>query len=875
MAWLHRIVRRVRTLTRLDAVESSMDREMRAHIEFEAAARIAAGMGPDEARASAIRDFGSIETLKEHGRDARGTRVVEDFVRDLRHAARLLAHHRVFAASAILTFALGIGAATAIFSVVYGVLLRPLPYAEPDRLVALWESYPPRGMDRNVTAVATFEAWRARATAFEGMAALVPAPVTIPGPDGPERIVGAEVSPGYFSLLGVSPLLGREFTDADARGAGVVMLSEGFWRTHLGADPNVIGRRIDIGGRPHTDGQAHEIVGIMPAGFEPPAFGWLGRQALWVPFVATPENRSYGRYLQVVARLRPAVSIDSADSELDAVAAGLRAEGRLADDWTTTIVPLSEQISGDVRTSFVYILAAVALLLALAVTNVTVLILARTRRRLPEIGLRRALGATDARLRRQSLAESLLLAAAGCAAGLLAASPLVDVLVSLLPPEVPRITSIRLDLIVLASAAAVSVGAALLAGLLAARQGRRAPTMLLREAATRGSVRGRGRLLIVAEVAIGLMVAVLAALTIRSFVGLRAVEVGFDGNRVVAARVALGTEYATPAAQHAFFAELLDRIEQQPSVIEAGMVSGRPFGGSGPVTSLWDPTLEATPPDIVADARWADAGFFRTLRIPVLAGSLFDPSDRPEGPIRVVINESMARAIWPGADPIGRTATISLFDGLTATVIGVVGDVDLTDVRTPARPGFFLAPGRFGGQTYDVLVRSDASPAVVIAGLRSALRSLDPTLPLHRIETVDSAVAGALARDRFTATLLSAFAALALLLASVGIYGVFAGDVAARRKEIGIRMALGARARGVLLEILGRAMSSALIGIAIGAAAAALLARSMESLLFGIAATDAWSFAGAAVSLLAVTLLATLIPAAHAARVSPLTALRE
>jgi predicted permease len=472
------------------------------------------------------------------------------------------------------------------------------------------------------------------------------------------------------------------------------------------------------------------------------------------------------------------------------------------------------------------------------------------------------------------VAESLLLGAAGCAVGLAAASPLVDVLVSLLPPDVPRVTSIRLDLAVLATAAGVSVAAALLVGLLAAWQGLRAPSMLLHEGPTRGAARARGRVLIVAEVAIGLMVAVLAGLTIRSFIGLQSVGVGFETDGVVAARVALGTDYATPATQQAFFDELLERIRLQQAVIEAGIVSGRPFGGSGPVTRLWDPTLTATPPDVVADARWADAEFFRTLRIPVLAGTLFDESDRLDGPVRVVINESMARAIWPGADPIGRTANISLSGGLTATVIGIVGDIDLTDVRTPVRPGFFLAPGRFGGSTYDVLVRSNAPPAVVIAGLRAALRSLDSTLALHRIETVDRAMSAALARDRFIATLLSTFAALALLLASVGIYGVFADDVASRRKEIGIRIALGAPSRGVLLGMLGRALASALVGIAIGGVGAMLLARSMQSLFFGIEWTDAWSFGAAAVSLLAVTLVATFIPAAHAARVSPLLVLR-
>ena len=875
MTWIHRIARRLRALTRLESLESSMDREMRAHIEFETAARIAGGASPDDARAAALRDFGPIEALKEHGRDARGTRVVEDFFRDLRHAARVLMRHRAFAASAILTFALGIGAATAIFSVVYGVLLRPLPYADPDRLVALWEHNLPRGRDRNVVSVTNFEAWRERARAFEGMAALVPAPVTLPSPDGPERIMGAEVSPGYFRLLGVQPMLGRDFSEDEGAAAGVVILSEGYWRTRMGSDPAVVGKLLQIDGRPHTDGRPHEVIGVMPAGFEPPAFGWLGRQDLWVPFIPGPENRWYGRYLLVVARTRQGVSVEAARAELIGIAANLETEDPKNEGWSANAVPLAGEITGDVREAFIYILGTVALLLVLAITNVSTLLAAHTRRRLHELGLRRALGATDARLHRQILTECLLLGAAGCTAGIAAAYPLVAVLVALIPPEVPRVAGIRLDTTVLAASLAVSIVASIVIGAVAARRARHSPSLLLREGSSRVSAHASGRALVIAEVALGLVVAVFAGLVIRSFVSLRAVDLGFESGGVTVGRVAIGTEYDSPAAQVAFFDGLLERVRRQPGVEYAGLMSGTPIRGGGPATTVRDVRAVTAPDDVVADGRWADAEAFRALRIPLVAGALFDGTDRLDGPVRIVINQAMARALWPDADPIGQVAGIDLFGGLEGTVIGVVEDVHLAGARTTPRPAFFLAPGRFASEAYDIIVRSTAQPGVVIGGMRAALRDLDPKTPLHRVDTLDGIVAGALARDRFTATLLSAFAALALVLASVGIYGVFAGDVAARKKDIGIRMALGARARSVLLEILGRAMGSALIGIVIGAAAAALLARSMQSLLFGIAATDLWSFAAAAASLLAVTLIATLIPAAHAARVSPLTALRE
>lgn len=874
MNWIARLARRLRILTRLGSVEASMAREMRAHIEFDTAERIRSGLDPAAARAAALRDFGSIEALKERGRDARGTRVVEDAVRDLAHAVRMFGHERTFTISAVLTFALGIGAATAIFSVVHGVLLRPLPYAEPDRLVALWEHNLARSNDRHVVSVANFEAWRSRATSFEDMAALVPAPMTLPSPDGAERVVGAEVSPGYFRLLGVHPMLGRDFDDRDTAASGGVILSENYWRTRLGSDPNVIGRQLLIGGRPHEDQKRREIIGVMPADFEPPAFGWLGPQALWLPFVPGPENRPYGRYLLVVGRLSPGVSSDAARAEMLAIAARLEKDDPANEGWSATLVPLAHQITGDVRPAFTYILGSAVLLFALAITNVATLLLARTRRRMHELGLRRALGATDARVHRQIVTECLLLGVAGCAAGVAAAYPIVDALVTLMPPEVPRVSGIRVDMTVLTVSALAALGAALGIGLLAAGRGRRAPSTLLHTAARRVTTRSGGRALVVTEVAIGLIVAVFAGLVVRSFVSLRAVELGFDPSDVTVGRVALGTEYSTPASQVAFFDELLARLRQQHGVEHAGIVSWRPIRGGGPATSVRSAMAAPSPGDVIADVRWADAEALRALRIPLIAGTLFDGSDRPDGAVRIVINESMAGALWPGADAVGEVAAMTFNGGLSATVIGVVRDVRLAGARTEPRPALYFAPGRFGGEAYDVVVRSGASPPVVIAGMRAALAGRDPNAPLHRVETMDTVVRDALARDRFTAVLLVAFAALALALASIGIYGVCAGDVGTRRKEIGIRIALGARSTQVLSEVIGRAMRNAVMGIALGAIAAAVLARSMQAMLFNITPTDGWSFLAAAVSLLAVTLAATLIPAVQAARVSPLTILR-
>jgi putative ABC transport system permease protein len=872
--WARKISRRVRTLTRLTAVEASMDAEMRAHIEEEVAARIEAGEDPAVARAGANRDFGHVEILKEAGRDARGTRAVEDFFRDLTYAVRVCTHQRGFSTSVVLTFALGIGAATAIFSVVYAVLLRPLPYPEPEELVTLWEFNVPRGLDRNVVSVAKFEEWRASATAFEDIAALVPAPVTLPSAEGPERVVGAEVSPSFFRVLRAEPLLGRTFDDRDRADSGVIVLSEPYWRSRLGADPGIVGRKLQIGNRPAGAPQSYTVIGVTPSAFEPPAFGWLGRQAFWLPFTPSSQNRGYGRHLLLLARLRSGVTPDAARAELVALETRNTTGPIASAGWSANLVPLDEVITGDVRGTFIYVLGAAVLLLTLAITNVSTLLLAHTRRRLHEFSVRHALGATEGRLRRQILTESLVLGVVGSAVGLMLAFPLTNLLSSLIPPDVPRASTIKFDLTVVATAALASLASALLIAGLSARQGKRPPSTLLIENSSRASPKASGMKLVIAEVAIGLAVAVLAGLVIRSFVSLRSVDVGFDPQGVVIGRVDVGAQYRTPAAQAAFFRELITRLRQQPSIIDIGIISGRPFGGIGPATTVRDAGALPSPTDMIADGRWADEGFFRALRIPVIAGGLFDDADKADGPVRVVINESMSRSLWPGEEAVGRMMRIELAGGLVARVIGVVGDVHLADARTPARAGFYLAAGRFGGGAYDIVVRSEAPASAVVSGIRETLVGLDSSIPLQRIETLQGSVDGALARDRFIAALLSAFAALALLLASVGIYGVFAGEVAARRKDIGIRLALGARARTVVAMIVARAALGGFIGVLIGAAAVALLARSIQSILFGIDALDPFSFLVAAAVLMSVTITATLIPAIRASRLSPLTILR-
>jgi putative ABC transport system permease protein len=875
MESVRRSMRRLRRLIRDRATEQSMDDELRYHIECETAERIRAGRSPEDARLSALRDFGGLERFKEEARDARGTRPVDDFVSDLRYAARVLRRHPGFTAAAMLTFGLGIGAAGAIFSVVYGVLLRPLPYADPARLVVVWERNIPRGTDRNVVSAGNFETWIDRNHVFDGMAALVPRPVTLVDGAAPERVMGAEVSTGYFRLLGVIPMLGRDFDAVDATvDGGAVVLSHGFWSRRFGADPAVVGRALQISGKPHT------IVGVMPASFEPPTFGWLGTQDLWFPFIATPENRAWGRFLLVVARLRRDVSVERARAEMAILAQQMATETPSNKGWGVSVITLGEQIAGDVRTALLVVLGAVGLLLLIAVANVATLTLSLIRKRAQELATRRSLGASDRRLFRQLLTEGGLLGMCGTACGLLTISPAVRVLLSLAPPDVPRPESIHADAPVLLVVTAVAFLATIAFGAVAALRGRSAAISsgLKSVGDTRSAARVGTGGLVAAEIAFALALTVMATLMVRSFTRLRAVDLGFAADGVVAARVALvGPRYNSPASQHAFFDTLLERVRNVPGVLSASLISTRPFGGLGPATEATDPlqSHDAATHSTVADIRYVDATVFQTLRIPVVHGTTFDSNDAAASPPRVVISETLADALWPRQAAVGRRLHLELYGGITAEILGVVRDVHVMDPRTPVRPIAYLSDARFPSDTRDVIVRVNGDPSSLVRSLRTVLAGLEPAVPLYQVTPLPELVDRAVASDRFTTFLLSAFAGLALLLGSVGVFGVISSEVAGRRREIGIRMALGAGTSAVIRMMLTRALSRALWGVSAGSVLALLLAYSMQSLLFGVAPNDPVSFLIVAMLLFCLAAVATLIPTVQAIRSSPLIALRE
>ncbi|HTK53234.1 MAG TPA: ABC transporter permease [Gemmatimonadaceae bacterium] len=871
MPTIRDVAMRALGLVRRGSMERRLDAEMRFHVDMLTEQHIRAGRSPSDARRAALAAFGGLERFKDDARDEYRSRLVDELGQDIRYAIRVIRRNPGFGVAAALTFALGIGASTAIFSVVHGVLLRPLPYKDPDRLVVLWERQPGRGNDRNVVSVPNFEAWRSRARSFDGMAALVPLPATIGVAPNPEHVMGAEVSPGYFETLGVSPALGRTFASNEEQngGADVIVLSDGFWRSHFAADPRVVGRSLSLDGRPQT------IVGVMPASFDPPRFAWLNDQAFWRPFAPTENNRGWGRFLLVVGRVRADVPVSAALREVQGIAAQRATEDRGNEGWSANMVGLAAQITGDARLPLLVLLGAVCLLLLMAVTNVANLTLGLVRRREHELAVRRAIGATWGRLLRQIVTLSAVVGASGCLIGSIAAVGGVHALLALLPPETPRSDSIRVDAPVLLFTASISAIAALVVGAVAALRGGGSGAASLRETGGRAAARLRGGSLVTAEVALGLVLTVLAGLTMRTFEKLRSVDLGFDADHVVVARVGVsGARYRTPEARAVFFDQVLSRVRALPGVQAASAVSTRPFGGMAPATTLGDASAPVTGDSVEADVRYADADLFRTLHVPLVAGSSFDARDALDAPPRVVINRTLARRLWPSENPIGKRLRVPMFNGIAPEVIGVVGDVHLMDARTPARGAIYLANARFPMDALDLVVRTNADGAAMAKSLQAIVTALDPSLPVYSVTMLDDMVGRALSRDRFTAALLGAFALVSLLLAAVGIYGVFAGDVAQRRKEIGIRVALGAPSGGVVALVMRRAVTRAVLGVALGTGAALLAARAMRSLLFGVGAADPVSFVGVATLLLLVAVAATLVPAVRAARVSPLVAIR-
>ncbi len=809
---------------------------------------------------------------------------METLLQDLRYGIRMLLKSRGFTAVAVLSLALGIGGNTVIFSIIDAVLLRPLPFRDSSQLVMVFERNSARNRGNTVVAPANFLRWRQQNHVFTEMAAGIDWPANLNDASGePERAVVGVVSPNLFSLLGVQPLLGRSFTNDEElpEKGNVVLLSRAYWQRRYGGDPNVLGRTIELSAQPVT------IVGVMPDRVNFPA-----AVDMWVPFVLTPQRRSWdGRYLTVVARLKPGITVAQARVDMDVVAASTRAELPQFDTgWDANVVPLGEQVVSNVRRGLLVLLGAVVFVLLIACANIANMLLARASVRSREMAVRVALGASRSRIIRQVLTESSLLGLLGGISGLLLASWSLNPLIAALPAEIPAFRRISINPQVLGFAFAVSIATGLMAGLASAlRVSATTPHDAMLEGG-RGSSAGRSQqrarnALVVAEVATAMVLLTTAGLMIESFVRLLRVDPGFDPEHVLTMQVSLpGSTYAKPELQAAYYKEAIERIRTLPGVLVAGAISGLPLEGGGVTTFTADdrpaPKVGEEPSGVV---RIATEDYFRALRIPLLLGRWFDPNnDRAEDSIKkLVINQGMAQTLWPGNDPIGKRITLEwrgLMDRtgvVHAEIIGVVGNVALNSLNNPGRRStlYFYMP-QVPNLFMTFVVRTSGNPGLLAVSVQQQIAAIDRKQPVTNIRTLSEIVGASRQQPRFTTALLGAFAALALLLAAIGIYGVISYSVSQRRVEFGVRMALGAQQNNILGLVLKQGMRMVLAGVIAGIILALLLTRLVAALLFNVRPGDPLTLLVASMVVMLTALAANLVPARRAASIEPTEALR-
>ena len=876
---------RLRGLLRRKSVEREMEEELRFHLAMRAEENVRRGMARGEAERAALESFGQFGRIKEYCRDFKGGGLLETLIQDLKFGARTLLKSRGFALVAVLTLAVGIGANTAIFSVVEAVLLRALPYRDADRLVVLWENNLRRNRPHNVVNPGNLLDWREQASSFEGVAGFADQRFNLTGAGEPEEVAGQAATSNLFQVLGAQAALGRTLLPGDeTAGQSVVVISHGLWQRSFGGARDVIGKTLML------DGEGATVVGVMP-----PDFKWFvkenslsGKPAdVWVA-LALPEQLRVGRrgrYLSAVARMKPGVTVEQARGEMDTVAARLEAQYPEVDQgWGASVVPLREQLAGEIRPALLVILGAVGFVLLIACVNVANLLMARSAGRRKELSLRAALGAGRLRIVRQLLTESMLLAVVGGATGLLLAHWGVGALVALSPPNLLGEGQVGVNLTVLAFTLAVSLLTGVAFGVAPALEASRLNLSESLKESARGNV-GVGRAgrvraaLVVAEVGLALVLLVGAGLMVRSFLRLQSVHPGFDASNLLTMRVMLPqTKYPEDGRKVEFFRRAAERLRALPGVQSASAVSALPFADLGAATSF---TVVGRPAPPVGerwgtDVRVADENYFRTMNIPVVAGRTFTEQEAVEDRKVAVVNEAMVRKYFPGEDPLGKRILVNMSTQPVPTeIVGVVGDARYDKLDGELRPMVYWTPPQLTYPSMTLVVRTSGDPAALAPSAVREIQAVDREQPVSDVRTMESWVADSTARTRFGTLLLGAFACVALLLAAVGVYGVISYSVAQRRNEIGIRMALGARAGDVLRLVIGQGMRLVLLGVALGVVGALALTRLMSGLLYGVTANDPATFAANALLLAAVSLLACYVPARRATRVDPLTALRR
>jgi predicted permease len=887
MSWRARAVSAWRNLFRRSRVERDLDAEMTGYVDMLTDEHVRAGMPTTEARRTALLATGGVEQVKEQVRDVKMGVFLQTVWQDARYAVRVLRKHPGFSAAAIITLTLGIGATTTIFSVVDGVLFRPLPFPEADRLASVYMRFTPQNMARGTLSMADYLDVRASAGAFEEIAAYSHSRLDVTGGDAPEQLIGVNVTPSLFTVLGARPLIGRTFLPDEDKpnGSRLILLSEALWKRRFNADPAIAGRTITGNGAVLT------IVGVMPASFRYP----LANTEFWTNMSMVPPTRRGPFALTTVGRLRLGATMTQAQAEMTALGRRIeQAAPRNYSNLDLPVVPLRDVFVGDSRTALLVMFAAVGVLLLIATVNVANLLLVRAASRGREMAVRLSLGAGRSRLIRQLLTESVLLSLAGAAGGIALAYFGLEVLRTTNAGSIPRIEDVRLDTRVLLFTVLVSMAAGVLFGLVPALQSARPNlTQSLRDGA-RGTTGGvtRRRMhaaLVAAEISLSLVLLIGAGLLLRSFFLLQQVNSGVQTPMAQLVTMRLSPDRARltrprdaafdAAATARYYEQLLARVRQVPGVDAVAASEALP-----PLAMTWsdsfviegqnDAEAQSNPSVTIPTV---SPDYFRALGIPVLRGRVFNERDTANSTPVTVISAEMARRYFTDRDPIGRRIKISgpgLPNNTRYEIIGIVGNVKYTGLQANDEPVYYRTTAQAANARSHIVVRSTAREGIVQA-VRREIQAFDPAAVINNVATMDESLAESIAGPRFRMLLIGVFAAVALMLAATGIYGVMAYSVAQRTHEMGLRFALGAARVDVLRMVLGQAARLAAAGIIIGLAGALMLTRWMSTLLFGVEATDPATFAGVAAGLATIALIASALPARRAIRIDPIVALRQ
>jgi predicted permease len=865
---------RFRSLFQKKRAEQELDEELQYHLARQLDAELADGLAPDEARYAALRSLGAITQNKEECRDHRGVNWIEHLAQDLRYGARTLRKNPAFTAAAVLALALGIGATTAMFSVVYGILLRPLPFANADRVAVVYLNYSSRDFVYGTLCIRDYLTWK-ESRAIEAPALFSTRRMDIGGAEGiPEQVMGATVTAGFFSVLGTHPLIGRTFADGEDNptAPSLAVLGESIWRRRFGGSPAVLGRTILIAGAPFT------VVGVMPAAIQFPR----RETEVWTNLRLIHPTR-YGPWLyRGIARLKPGVTLQQAQSENNNIARRFEQQNPHYQRVRLPLLSLRDAVLGTtVRPAILVLAGAVGLVLLIAVVNVANLLLARATAREREMALRLSLGAGRGRLIRQLLTESVLLAAAGGAAGLALAWGGIQWVRVANPGNLPLIDSVRLDWGAFGFTALASMLSGVLFGLAPAFESARADlNATIKEGGrARGASRAGGRTrkaLVIAEIAISLTVLVGAGLLLRSFVNLQHATAGFSAppGQVLTMRISPGDrKYNDAAAGLAFYDEVLRRARRVPGVETAAVSSTLPPDRQGDADNFEIEGQTLPPGEMYPVITRGTVGpdFFRTLGVPLVSGRYFDDHDDEGSKPVVIVSEGFARRFLPNQQALGKRVKSG---GTWLEIVGVIGNVKYLGLTVDTDPAYYTPFAQVYFPQMYLAVRSSGDAARLAEPLRRDIQAIDRGATLAQIGTLEQALNLSVSQPRFNTVLLGSFAGIALLLAAIGIYGLIAYSVAQRTHEIGVRMALGAERVDVLRMVVRQGLSLAAAGIVLGLGGAFGMTRLLNSMLFGISVTDALTFAAAAFGMLLVVLLATSLPALRATRISPILALR-